>query len=206
LISLLAADVLFITRHSKFSAGLARNAGDYIVWHISGFVSSNTIRRQLRRWSADMNGMHKNTSRHNNTGFTLMELMAAIGVASILMTIAIPNFLAALPRLRLSDAARQVATDLQQVRMKAIAQNIPYQVSFSTTTYVLQRCNGPCANEGGSIQLPQGITITASTAPQFQPRGTAAAATTITLSNGSSSKWVCVRTVGRVSIQDANCS
>ena len=143
---------------------------------------------------------------HNNSGFTLMELLAAIGVASILMAIAIPSFLSTLPGLRLTDAARQVATDLQQIRMKAIAQDIPYQISFSTSTYVLQRCNGLCTNDSGDIALPEGITATASTAPQFQPRGTAAAAATITLSNGTSSTWVCVKTVGRINIQDASCS
>ena len=139
-------------------------------------------------------------------GLTLMELMATLGVAAILMAIAIPNFMSTLPSLRLNDAARQVATDLQQIRMKAIAQNLPYQITFSTNTYVLQRCSGSCANESGSIVLPQGITITATAAPQFQPRGTAAAATTIQLSNGSSNKWVCVRTVGRVNIQNTACS
>jgi type IV fimbrial biogenesis protein FimT len=150
--------------------------------------------------------MGNNKFRRNNGGFTLIELMAAIGVASILMAIAIPSFLSTLPSLRLTDAARQVATDLQQIRMKAIAQNIPYQITFSTSTYVLQRCNGSCTNDSGNIALPEGITVTASTAPQFQPRGTAAAAATITLSNGSSSTRVCVKTVGRVNIQNAICS
>jgi len=149
--------------------------------------------------------MGKNKFR-NNGGFTLMELLAAMGVASILMAIAIPSFLSTLPGLRLTDAARQVATDLQQIRMKAIAQNIPYQISFSTSTYVLQKCNGSCTNDSGNIALPEGITVTASTAPQFQPRGTAAADATITLSNGSSSTRVCVKTVGRVNIQNASCS
>ena len=150
--------------------------------------------------------MGNNKFCRNNGGFTLIELLAAIGVASILMAIAIPSFLSTLPGLRLRDAARQVATDLQQIRMKAIAQNIPYQISFSTSTYVLQRCNGSCTNDSGNIALPDGITITASTAPQFQPRGTAAADATITLSNGSSSTRVCVKTVGRVNIQNASCS
>ena len=149
--------------------------------------------------------MGDNKFHRNKGGFTLIELLAAIGVASILMAIAIPSFLSVLPGLRLTDAARQVATDLQQVRMRAIAQNIPYQISFSTTTYVMQRCNGSCINDGGNIALPEGITVTAATAPQFQPRGTAAADTTITLSNGLSSTRVCVKTVGRVNIQNASC-
>ncbi len=150
--------------------------------------------------------MGSNNFHQNSAGFTLIELLAAIGVASILMAIAIPSFLSTLPALRLTDAARQVATDLQQTRMRAIALNIPYQISFSTTTYVIQRCNGACANDGGNITLPDGITVTASTAPQFQPRGTAVADATITLTNGSSSTKVCVKTVGRVNIQNASCS
>ena len=142
----------------------------------------------------------------SRAGFTVAELMVTIGVMLILMAIAMPRFLATLPGLRLADAARQVATDLQQLRMKAIAQNIPYQITFSSSTYVLQQCNGGCTNDSGNIALPQGITATASTAPQFQPRGTAAASATITLSNGTAQKYVCVRTVGRIKIQDAVCS
>ena len=46
------------------------------------------------------------------SGFTLMELMATLGVAAILMAIAIPKFTSTLPGLRLNDAARQIATDL----------------------------------------------------------------------------------------------
>ena len=143
-------------------------------------------------------------------GFTLIELMATLGVAAILMAIAIPNFMSTLPGLRLNDAARQVATDLQQIRMKAIAQNIPYQMALSSTTYVLKKCNdSSCTtstNDSGSIILPTGITVLTPPTAQFQPRGTAAALTTIRLTNGSSNKWVCVKTVGRVNIQDSTCS
>ncbi len=149
--------------------------------------------------------MGNNKTRRNIAGFTLIELLATLGAASILMAIAIPSFLSTLPGLRLTDAARQVATDLQQVRMKAIAQNITYQITFSTSTYVMQRCNGACTNDSGNIALPEGITVTASTGPQFQPRGTAVSDATITLSNGSSSTRVCVKAVGRVNIQDGSC-
>jgi prepilin-type N-terminal cleavage/methylation domain-containing protein len=143
-------------------------------------------------------------------GLTLIELMATIGVAAIVMAIAIPKFLATLPGLRVNDAARQIATDLQQIRMKAIAQNIPYQMTLSTMTYVLKRCNNSSCtgstNESGNIVLPEGITVATPLTAQFQPRGTVSTATTIRLTNGSTQKWVCVRTVGRVNIQDTVCS
>lgn len=140
-------------------------------------------------------------------GFTLIEMMAAISVGFLLMAIGIPMFRNTLPGLRLDDAARQVATELQQVRLKAIAQSIPHQINFSTTTYVVQRCNGTCTNDSGNIVLPEGITVTPpSTAPQFQTRGTVSAATTIKLSNGTANKWVCVKIIGRVNIQNTVCT
>lgn len=145
--------------------------------------------------------------RRNQYGFTLIELMAAIGVAGLLMAIATPIFTKTLPGLRLNDAARQIATDLQQVRMRAVAQSIPYQIAFGTATYVVQNCNGTCADVGGNMALPQGITITPpSSAPQFQPRGTVTTAATIRVSNGTTNKWVCVKIVGRINVQDTVCT
>jgi Tfp pilus assembly protein FimT len=142
----------------------------------------------------------------SNHGFTLMELMVIVGVALTVVAIGVPTFLDTMPGLRLTDAARQVAADLQQIRMRAIAQNTSYKMTFSEGAYVLQRCSGTCTNDSGSIALPEGISVTASLAPQFQPRGTATAAATITLSNGSSSKWVCVKVAGRINVQEVTCS
>jgi type IV fimbrial biogenesis protein FimT len=148
----------------------------------------------------------RNFRYFNSAGFTLAELMTVVSVLGILIAIGTPAFTRTLPGLRLTDAARQVATELQHVRMKAIAQGIAQQISFSTTSYTLQRCNGGCTNDSGAIALPEGITATASATPQFQPRGIATSASTITLSNGTQQKFVCVRTIGRVNIQDAACS
>jgi Tfp pilus assembly protein FimT len=133
-------------------------------------------------------------------------MMTAITVLGILAAIGMPAFTRMLPGLRLTDAARQVATELQHVRMKAISRGIPQQVTFATSSYILQQCNGACTNESGNIVLPEGITATVATAPRFEPRGTVTTATAVTLSNGTQQKYVCVRTIGRVNIQDAACS
>jgi Tfp pilus assembly protein FimT len=150
--------------------------------------------------------MGRNKALLGDCGFTLMELMVIIGVALTVIAIGVPTFLDVMPGLRLTDAARQVAADLQQIRMRAIAQNTPYQMTFSEGAYVLQRCSGTCTNDSGTIALPEGISVTAGAAPRFQPRGTAVAAATITLSNGSSSKWVCVKLAGRINVQEVICS
>jgi Tfp pilus assembly protein FimT len=136
-------------------------------------------------------------------GFSIIEIVWVLGLAMILMALAIPNFLSLLPSLRLSSAARQVAQDLQVARMKAIAQNQSYTVSFNTT-------NGTYTYGSDSRDIKTeypGITIqSASPNPQFSPRGTANASATIRLSNGAAQKWVCVKTVGRVNIQDSDCT
>jgi prepilin-type N-terminal cleavage/methylation domain-containing protein len=142
----------------------------------------------------------------NSAGFTMAEVMTVISVAGILAAIGIPAFTRTLPGLRLTDAARQVATELQHVRMKAIEKGISQQITFSTSSYVLQQCNGTCTDDGGNIALPTGITATAATAPRFEPRGTVNTASAITLSNGTAQKFVCVKTIGRVNIQDSACS
>lgn len=136
----------------------------------------------------------------NSAGFTLIEMMATIGVAAILMTIAVPIFFSVLPGLRLNDAARQVATDLQLARMRAISQNNSNTVAFNTSTGVYSFTLSP--DTYNIPQLYPGIALSAATAnPVFTSRGTASTAATITLSNGSATRQVQVTAVGRVRIQ-----
>jgi len=135
-------------------------------------------------------------------GFTVAELLVLTGLLMGLMTIAVPNFLSWLPTLRLSSAARQVATDLQMVRMKAISQNTKFRLNFVTSTsYVVEKDNsGTFTTESGPFSLPEGITTATGATSEFQPRGTANAAGTITLSNGNEIKQVEIIVVGRVKI------
>ena len=146
----------------------------------------------------------------SSRGLTTPELLVALAIAGILMGVAVPNLISWLPTKQLSDATRQVATDLRLARMKAISQNTKFRINFvSTTTYRFERDtnnNGtyeiPSEIESGPFSLPEGITVTA-TGPtsEFQPRGTANVASTITLTNGSGeTKDVNIALVGRVKI------
>lgn len=142
------------------------------------------------------------------SGFTVLELMVAVGIAMVVLGIAVPSLLTWLPTLRLSSAARQVATDLQVARMKAISQNRKFRLNFNTTTtYYLEsdlNNDGTIAsgeNDSGPFSLPEGITTTVGTTPEFYPRGTASAAATKTLQNSNSeTKSVQVAVVGRVTL------
>ena len=132
-------------------------------------------------------------------GFTLIEILATMSVAGILIGIAVPRFYALLPGIRLASAARQVATDLQLARMRAISQHANQTVAFNTSTATYTFGTADTRNLN---QLYPGTTITNVSAgnPTFTTTGTAAAQTTITLSNGGVTKQVLVATIGRVNI------
>lgn len=137
-------------------------------------------------------------------GFTLMEMIVAIAVSMIVLAVGTPSFLSWMPTIRLTSAARQVATDLQVARMKAISQNTNNTVTFNTTTGTYTFTLGSDSRDIG--QLYPGITIASASNPQFSPRGTASAGAQISLNNGSVLKYVCVKAVGRVNIQDSTCT
>ena len=146
----------------------------------------------------------------NSAGFTLMEMMTAISVVGILAAIGFPAFTRTLPGLRLTDAARQVATELQYTRIRAISQSTRYQLVFAPTSYLRQQWTGALwVNDAGAgnFALPAGVTALANENPDFQPRGilTNAGMVTITLDNGAQQMFVCVTTIGRVRIQNAMC-
>jgi len=145
--------------------------------------------------------------KRSERGFTVMELMVVVGLMAIISAIAMPSFVSWLPSYRLSAGARQVAADLQLARMKAISQNTTYRLNIlgGGTQYQLEKDAG-FTLESGPFTLPEGITAspTGPTA-EFLSRGTASATDTITISNGSATRVVCVKTVGRVHIEDSSC-
>lgn len=140
----------------------------------------------------------KSLTYRGMAGFTLMEVLTTIAVISIVMAIALPAFTRLLPGIRLSSAARQIATDLQLARMRAIAQHANQTVAFNvdTETYTFG------TDTRNLAQLYPGTTIETLSAgdPIFTTTGTAAAATIITIKNHGVTKQVQVTAIGRVNI------
>jgi len=68
----------------------------------------------------------------SKSGFTLMELVMALGVVSIMAVIAIPQFMKWLPQYRLRSATRDIVSCLEDAKMRAIKENSDVIVSFHT--------------------------------------------------------------------------
>jgi len=153
-------------------------------------------------------------------GFTLLELLLVVAMLGILGSIASLQLAPLLSSVRLDSGARQVASDLQAARMKAIVQNRRFRVTFrpSTKDYVVDaeaagawrrhnlHSHDPGVADDALIALPVGVGITAVNSGGdviFVPRGHVDGGITITLgaATGGDAKRVVVNLAGRVRIE-----
>src|SRR5947208_15349010 len=116
--------------------------------------------------------------RHNSPlvtpgGFSLIEITFALAVMSIVAAIAIPHWSKLLPVYQLDSSARQVQSELHNIKMRAAAENIGFQLQYSdgASSYTIQRDSKALVIK----PLPQGIVITKAGTVSFSPRGTAGA-------------------------------
>jgi type IV fimbrial biogenesis protein FimT len=147
----------------------------------------------------------------NEKGFTLGELLTVAGVMSIMMAIAVPNYVALKPGMRLNGAAREILGKLMWARAKAVEQNNQWVVTFPTNhtvTLLDDKNKNGTADAGEAIQTfdiqtdYSGVTFTKSgNDPIFTSRGTTTSgSTTLTITNSSGSKTVTVTASGNVKI------
>lgn len=95
-----------------------------------------------------------------NKGLTLVELLTAMAVLSILSAVSIPAIINYLPKYRLEAAADQLFSTLQRAKQEAVKSNGECTVYFDTKTGSYQLvgagpdgiCDGPPA---GTPPLPQ---------------------------------------------------
>ena len=134
-------------------------------------------------------------------GFTLAEMMAVTGVFAILVVVAVPNYLAFQPNMRLNGASREVLSKLMWARSKAVVENTSYDVTFPTDHTIEIRKAGVLIQTVDIETEYAGVTFSKSgDDPAFDSRGTAGGATTITITGSSGSKTVTVNAAGKVRI------
>ncbi|WP_019935666.1 GspH/FimT family pseudopilin [Oceanimonas smirnovii] len=64
---------------------------------------------------------HRTWSAGNNAGFTLLELLVVLTIATLALTVALPRFAALLPSAELKSYSRQTAALLRLARSQAVA-------------------------------------------------------------------------------------
>jgi len=118
-----------------------------------------------------------------SNGFTLIELVVAIGMMAILMAIAAPSFISWRENLKYRQAASGLVALMREAKSTAISTNREQRIAINVTNngYQLQQGNS-AANSGtwnpsprnvSWVSLPDGVGIqTNFNRLQFNPNGT----------------------------------
>ena len=119
----------------------------------------------------------------NKKGVTLIELVVVFAIIGIAAALATPSIGSWMPKYRLRSAARDIVSTMRNAQMKAVTNNIAYQVDFNVgaNSYVLQHNSGGIVLDGDVQAAPSGITINIAGLPggtaTFNPNFTCSAGT-----------------------------
>jgi prepilin-type N-terminal cleavage/methylation domain-containing protein len=142
-------------------------------------------------------------------GYTLAEVLTAIGLAAILSGIALPNFFSLNTTYELTSATRTVGFAISHARMESVGQDVYCRVRFANATnggqYWEERSSDGVnySVEGVVSQLPSGFSFgLPEILPSFNPQGLGLGTSTITVANSSGqSKTITVNALGKVTVQ-----
>ena len=104
--------------------------------------------------------MNKPRNAHES-GFTLIEMMTTLIIMVIVLSIAIPSFVVWLPNYRLSSAARDLFSNMQQAKMGAIQANGTYKIVFfnpDAQSYIIQDNTGATIKTVNFVNYGSNIT------------------------------------------------
>lgn len=132
-------------------------------------------------------------------GYTAIEMLVAIGVIGILLSMAAVGLGVVAQQFDLDNAARKVGMVLNQGRVQAITRGHRVVVSFDEGEATIT--DDTDGVDLATEEFPPHISVSASGDATFTPVGTAAETVTVTVSNDSSSREVVVGLIGGVQIQ-----
>ncbi len=139
-------------------------------------------------------------------GFTLLEVLVALALFTVLAAFSIPHWGALLPTYRLRSAARQLRSELSRIKMQAVSETARLRLVFSASGYSIERHDGTMYQPMGEDRsLLKGIDIRSTTRSSlgFTPRGTATPGTggTVKLCNSKDEGTnVVLSSTGRIRI------
>ena len=129
-------------------------------------------------------------------GFSAIELAVVLALAGLIATIALPRWRVMVQSFELNNSARQIQSELHNIKSRAAAENVTFQISYSqgATDYTIQRDNIAVVTK----PLAEGTTITKAGTITFSPRGTAVANRVRLLDLQGACRHIVVSPTGRV--------
>jgi prepilin-type N-terminal cleavage/methylation domain-containing protein len=147
-------------------------------------------------------------SNRATRGRSLIEVLTAISLSAILMAIAVPNFSGLRSPYLLRQTSQQIAAEFSKARMRAIARNARYRLTYNSTskTYQLEReiTSGSNTWTAESVNSVSGLVSLSGvgTPPIFDTRGMLNSDVSIGVSvqGYSKTRTVTINVLGQVTI------
>ncbi|MGH7897222.1 MAG: GspH/FimT family pseudopilin [Candidatus Binatia bacterium] len=151
--------------------------------------------------------------RNRRSGFSVFELLCALGLLSVVLSIALPSVSANLPRLLVEQAARRLSSEIELTRLKAVHRNTRARVviDLGGASYSVEiESEGRFDADGPARMLPAGVAFDAAASTRvaggrisitFLPRGHSPDNATIALAGATTRRRVIVSSAGRVRIE-----
>lgn len=136
----------------------------------------------------------------NRMGLTVIELLIAVVVLSLLVTVLVPGLESFFARLEVHTALRTVTAGLSAARYQAIRDNRPVRAEVSSGKLLLSRDDGLGWRVIRSFELGDRLAIRANSRPVFSPLGNVSPLCTITLQKERRVWRVVVSMYGRVKV------
>jgi Tfp pilus assembly protein FimT len=146
----------------------------------------------------------------NERGFSLTDVIAAIGLIGVLSAMSVPNMLKYWQNSTVNAGAHELATVLARARALAVTGNtaVCVQVTAATVTLHLVNCagtqwTGPGTDSNGVIRLSNNLQIGGGATATFTSFGSAVPTATFTVTDPKTglSRSVGVNATGKVTVQ-----
>ncbi|HQU27994.1 MAG: GspH/FimT family pseudopilin [Nitrospira sp.] len=155
-------------------------------------------------------GMAEHPIRRTQPGFTIVELMIVLAIGTIGIMLTQTWLTTQLPKWRLNGAVRQLVSDLQAAKMKAVVERNRQRIIFlDTHRYMVvdDDNNNGMLDPGEKVEDRdiqrdyRDVTLAATNNPSFLPRGTASNLASISVTNTWGTRIITVSITGRVKVK-----
>lgn len=129
-------------------------------------------------------------------GFSTVEMIVVVALTGAMAAIALPNWHRFVASYHLNNSARQIQSELHNLKSRAAAENVSYQLVYysGARNYTIQRDGVAVVTK----PLADGTTVTKAGSVAFSPRGTAAANRLRLLDEQGACRQIVVGATGRV--------
>ncbi len=154
--------------------------------------------------------MAEHPIRRTQPGFTIVELMIVLAIGTIGIMLTQTWLTTQLPKWRLNGAVRQLVSDLQAAKMKAVVERNRQRIIFlDTHRYMVvdDDNNNGMLDPGEKVEDRdiqrdyRDVTLAATNNPSFLPRGTASNLASISVTNTWGTRIITVSITGRVKVK-----